>query len=102
LAASKGYHSLVETLLDKGADKTAIDDVIISYQTFSHHSTHINNCSHMHDDAMICLSCLLQKGFTALHHAADNGEFATATLLLNWGADITKKENVSTHCGHSI
>jgi ankyrin repeat protein len=54
----------------------------------------------MHDDAMIILSCLLQKGFKALHHAADNGEFATATLLLNWGADITKKENVSTHCGH--
>ena len=39
---------------------------------------------------------MLQKGLTALHQAADNGAPRTATLLLNWGADITKKENVST------
>ena len=36
-----------------------------------------------------------QDGFTALHHAADDGHTEVARLLLDRGADVNSKNKVS-------
>ena len=93
-ACMNGHASTVTILLNEGANIEAKDKVSI----LDDHTEYIYRI-HVISDLMTIID--MQRGWTALIYASNEGHLSICQLLLTRGADIEAKENVSIFDDHT-
>ena len=100
LAALNGYTAVVQELLKKRADVTAIDkngNTALHYAALNGHTAVVTE---LLATAGINVTAVNNDGTTALHYAALNGHTAVVTALLDKGANVKatdKNDNTPLH-----
>ena len=89
MASQAGHCEVVETLLEAKADVNMKDNVSES-------------CSRDGLGEYMFTLLQLQRGFTALHIACENGNLKVAETLITASASVNAQNKVSVHCNRSV
>ncbi len=97
IAVARGNIEFFELLINKGAKivPSALCTAIFTYtldETIIEHMVECMISRITREDVNRACSALWQGGWAPIHYAADRGNFKIIELLLNWGADISLRE----------
>jgi len=112
VACRDGHVAAVELLLEKGAKVNATNDVSVTSRELPHRGPCSSSIGSVwmvgysrRDECLLCppdavwvdagLVCILQFGSTALMYASRYGRYSTAAVLLDWGASVNMRDDVS-------
>ena len=99
-SAQSGNYELVAYFVEMGADIHLKTDDGINCLVIAALQGHLNLCKMLIDKHKVDLDMTTNKGWTAVHHSAQSGNYELVAYFVEMGADIHLKTDDGINCLH--